>query len=91
MMLPNLHSVAMSIGVLCVHCKKCERRSALDKQNLAGNYGDMTQLRDLRLRCEGCGTRGTALQEFDFYIPHDFDEAKAFLAGEPLENRKVDV
>jgi hypothetical protein len=51
----------------------------------------MTQLRDLRLRCEQCGVRGTALKEFDFYIPNDFDEAKAFLSGEPLEFRKIEV
>jgi len=29
--------------------------------------------------------------EFDFYIPHDFDEAKAFLLGEPLDLRKIAV
>jgi hypothetical protein len=40
---------------------------------------------------EQCGVRGTALKEFDFYIPNDFDEAKAFLSGEPLEFRKIDV
>ena len=39
--------------------------------------------------CETCDTRGSALKEFDFYVPHDFDEAKAFLAGEPLEIRKI--
>ena len=88
---PNLHTVAGSVGVLCVHCKACEHRAALDKEGLPIQRGDKTQLRDLRLRCESCGVRGTALKEFDFYIPQDFDEAKAFLMGEPLEIRKVVV
>jgi hypothetical protein len=90
-MLPNLHTVAMSDGVLCVHCKACGHRAALDKDKLAIQRGNTTQLRDLRLRCERCGVRGTALKEFDFYIPNDFDEAKAFLSGEPLEFRKIEV
>lgn len=81
----------MSIGILCVHCKNCGHRAALDKNKLAINLGNMKLLRDLKLRCEKCHTRGTALHEFDFYIPHDFDEAKGFLAGEPLESRKVKV
>jgi len=38
------------------------------------------------VRCQG-----TALKEFDFYIPNDFDEAKAFLCGEPLDIRKIEV
>ena len=88
-MVPNLHTVAVSTGILCVHCKSCGHRAALDKDKLAIHHGNMTQLRDLRLRCETCDTRGSALKEFDFYIPHDFDEAKAFLAGEPLEIRKI--
>jgi len=53
--------------------------------------GNMTELRDLRLHCEHCGTRGTALKEFEFYLPNDFDEAKAFLCGEPLGIRKIAV
>ena len=89
--LPNLHTVAVSDGVLCVHCKACGHRAALDKDGLRNSRGNMTQLRDLRLRCEKCEARGTALKEFDFYIPHDFDEAKAFLMGEPLDNRRIDA
>ena len=77
--------------MLCVHCKSCGHRAALDKEKLAISRGSMTQLRDLRLRCEQCGTHGTALKEFEFYIPHDFDEAKAFLLGEELEYRRIEV
>jgi hypothetical protein len=90
-MLPNLQTVAVSVGVLCVHCKSCGHRAALDKERLMLERGKMTQLRDLRLRCEHCGTRGTALKEFELYLPNDFDEAKAFLFGEPLEFRKIAV
>lgn len=48
------------MGVLCVHCKSCGHRAALDKEKLAISRGNMMQLRDLRLRCEQCGTHGTA-------------------------------
>ena len=72
-------------------CKACGHRAALDKDKLRIRRGNMTELRDLKLRCEKCETRGTALKEFEFYIPHDFDEAKAFLMGEPLGNRRIDA
>ena len=32
--MPNLHTVAVSDGVLCVHCKACGHRAALDKDRL---------------------------------------------------------
>ena len=88
-MVPNLHTVAMSVGVLCVRCKACGHRGAVDKQKLPGRYGSMTQLRDLRFWCQQCNSRGTPIGPFELYIPHDFDEAKAFLAGEPFEIRKI--
>ena len=53
-MVPNLHTVAMSVGVLCVRCKSCGHRGAVDKQQLPGRYGSMTQLRDLRFWCQQC-------------------------------------
>ncbi len=87
-MVPNLHSVAMSVGVLCVRCKACGRRG-VDKKQLPDKYASMTQLRELRFWFQQCNSRGTPIGPFELYIPHDFDEAKAFLAGEPLEIRKI--
>ena len=88
---PKPPNVAMSVGVLCVRCKACGHRGAVDKQKLAIHHGNMTQLRELRFWCQQCNSRGTPLGPFELYIPHDFDEAKAFLAGEPLEIRKIKV
>jgi hypothetical protein len=91
-MVPNLHTVAVRIGILCVHCKSCGHRAALERSDkLEIHKGSMRELRSLKMRSEQCGTRGTALKEFDFYTPFTLDEAKAFMAGEAIENRKVDV
>ena len=88
--MPKLHAVAGSAGVLCINCKAFGHRAALDKEKLAIRRGNMA-LRDLRLRCETCETRGTARKEFEFYILRDSDEAKAFLLGEPLDHRRVEA
>jgi len=91
-MVPNLHTVAVTLGILCVHCKACGHRAALERSNkLDIHKGSMKELRNLKMRCQKCGTRGTTLKEFNFYTPFTLDEAKAFMVGEAIENRKVDV
>lgn len=86
----NLHTVAVSAGILGVECRACGRRAALEKsEKLDISRGSMTTLVTIKLKCSKCGARGTGQSEFQLYIPHDLNEAKEFLAGEPLENRKV--
>lgn len=82
----NLHSVAMSIGVLGIQCNSCGHRAALERsEKLPIHQGNMTTLRSLKMTCTKCGAK-----DFEFYIPFTLDEVKLFLAGEPMLNRKVE-
>jgi hypothetical protein len=48
----NLHTVAVSGGILCIHCIACGHRAALTKVELpAIHRSNMTPLSSLRFRC----------------------------------------
>ena len=51
----------------------------------------MPRLRDLKLRCRGCGAGGTGLKESALYIPLTLAAAEDFLAGHEIEKRRADV
>ena len=88
-MLANLHTVAMSVDILCIACRACGRRAALGDEVLPIHPGNMTQLRDLKFRCTGCDARGGGLKEFTLYIPYECQEAQDFLAGHDIERCRV--
>jgi hypothetical protein len=90
-MVHNLHTVAMSADILCVRCVGCAHRAALGKDVLPIHRGNMTELRALKFRCNGCGVRGGGLKEFALYIPYDLQEAKDFLAGHDVERCRARI
>jgi hypothetical protein len=72
----NLHTVAVSAGILCVMCRECGHRAALGCGRLPIWRGNMQSLADLKLRCTGCGSDMVA-----HYIPFTGQEAEDFIAG----------
>ncbi len=83
---PNLHTVYMYGGTLCIRCKSCDHRAAFDKTTYRHIHeGNMTQLRELKFRCRKCA--GTDVEKI---IPFNLNEAKRFLAGEQIVNHGND-
>jgi hypothetical protein len=82
----NFHSVWMSIEVLLIECRGCNRRSALGPDELpAIHRGNQASVSAARFRCRKCGP--TPVRS---YIPISDDEVAMFLAGDPLpEARRV--
>jgi hypothetical protein len=92
MMADNLHHVAATAGILCLHCVACGHRGALTRGELpAIHRNNMTPLRRLTFKCKGCGRAGTGAFEFRLYIPLDREEAELFLGGDEIEHRKADA
>ena len=79
---PNLHTVYMYGGILCVRCEACRHRAALDGDRLPHLDGNMTTLRSLKFACR-CGAKAAAL-----YIPMNRGEADSFVAGGDIEQRR---
>lgn len=82
----NFHTVWMSIEILLIECKGCNRRAALGKEDLpAIHRGNQDYVRDAKFKCQKCGSR-----EVRSYIPGSKDEVAMFLAGDWLhESRRV--
>ena len=53
---PKLHSLAHSGYPLGVECT-CGRRSLLSAAQVGARDGNMTEIRNLRLKCTGCDSR----------------------------------
>jgi hypothetical protein len=76
----SFHGVWMSIEVLLIECRGCNRRSALDPELLpAIHRGNQTYVRDTKFKCRKSGP--TPVRS---YIPLTQDEVDMFLAGDPL-------
>jgi hypothetical protein len=87
----SLHTVAVTAGILCLHCVACGPRGALTRSELpAIQRSNMTPLRQLTFKCKGCGRAGSAF-EFRIYIPVDREEAELFLGGSDFEHCKADI
>jgi hypothetical protein len=55
---PTLHSLYMGgMYPLGVECRGCGRRALVPADRFGGCKGDMTELSDLRLVCQSCGSR----------------------------------
>jgi hypothetical protein len=52
---------------------------------------NMPLLRSLKLRCKKCGLSGTGKKLFALSIPHDEDEAEAFLQGRNIKGRQASM
>jgi hypothetical protein len=71
----NLHGVEVYGHGLAVECTACGHRAVIT----IGRRGDMTQIYDLKLRCQGCRTAG----RFKAWLPVSAAEATAFLTEKP--------
>ena len=85
----SLHSLFMAAELLGVHCNGCSHRAILRAAELPKMKNNMTLLRSLKLRCKNCGLRGTGKKQFSLSIPHDDDEAEAFLQGRNIKGRRA--
>lgn len=76
----NFHGVWMSIEVLLIECRGCNRRAALGREDLpAIHQGNMDPVAGAKFKCRTCGP--TPVRS---YIPLTKDEVVMFLAGDPL-------
>jgi hypothetical protein len=72
----------MSLELLLIECKGCNRRGALDKDDLpAIHRGNQAYVRDAKLKCLRCRPI-----EVRSYVPIAQDEVDMFLAGDPRQN-----
>ena len=69
-------------ALLGVRCVACDHRAVLSPVELPTiRRGNMTRLRDLKLRCRAPGVRGQAPEQFMLYMPKDQEAADAFIRG----------
>lgn len=54
---PNLHTLYSCAVPLYVECRGCHHRAALTDKDLPFLQGNMTMLKDIKLRCRTCGSR----------------------------------
>ena len=81
-MTDSLHTVWTRGELLGVRCKQCDHRAVLDKARLPGiRRGNMTLLRSLTLRCQGCDANGKGADHWAMCTPKDTEDAKRFLSG----------
>lgn len=73
------NGVAMSIDVLLVECKGCNRRAALGKDDAPIYQGNMQSVAAAKFSCRKCGP-----VDVRSYIPISQDEIDFFLAGDRL-------
>lgn len=79
----NLHTVWSHGALLGVRCVACDHRAVLSAAELPTiRRGNMTRLRDLKLRCGSCGARGQAPEQFGLYLPPDREAADRFMRGD---------
>jgi hypothetical protein len=76
MPIDNLHKVWCSGQPLCVLCRRCLHRAALDHDRIGARSGNMTELREVRFVCSRCGGRDveTRIVHRDADIKRFFDE-----------------
>ncbi len=87
----SLHTVFLAAELLGVHCNGCGHRAMLKAADLPKLKDNMTLLRSLKLRCKKCGLSGTAKKQFSLTIPHEEDEAEAFLQGRNIAGRRAQI
>ena len=87
----SLHTVFLAAEILGVHCNGCSHRAVLRATELPNMHNNMTLLRSLKLKCKNCGLSGTAKKQFTLSIPHDEDEAEAFLQERNIKGRRANV
>ena len=87
----SLHTVFLAAEILGVHCNGCGHRAVLRAAELPKMKDNMTLLRSLKLRCKNCGLHGTGKKQFTLSIPHDDDEAAAFLQGRNIKGRRANM
>ena len=82
-MVDNLHTVWATAALLGIRCAACDHRAVLSSAELPIiRRGNMTRLRDLKLRCGHCGARGQAPAQFTLHLPLDRDAAAGFMRGD---------
>ena len=75
----SYHSVWMSIEVLLIECRGCNRRAALTHEELpAIHQGNMAAVANTKFKCRKCGP--TPVRS---YIPVSEEQVAMFLAGDP--------
>ena len=87
----SLHVVFLAAEILGVHCNGCNHRADLRAGELPNMKNNMTLLRSLKLRCKNCGLHGAGRSKFTLTIPHDEDEAEAFLQGRSIKGRRAQM
>ena len=75
--------IAIGTGILCVECKACGKRAALTKENCTHIHpGNKTEVRSVTFRCSRIGCGSTDVRR---YGGCDLEEAKMWLAGDPMD------
>jgi DNA-directed RNA polymerase subunit RPC12/RpoP len=81
-MTSTLHHVWATAELLGIRCAACDHRAVLSPAELPIiRRGNMTRLRDLKLRCGHCGARGQAPHQFALCMPEDREAADGFMRG----------
>ena len=75
----TFHEVWVNSGVLCLECRSCNNRTALTKADLpASRLGKVRYVLHASFKCSKCDADKPRLYQATQ------DEAKMFLAGDPL-------
>ena len=75
--------IAIGTGILCVECKACGKRAALTKENCTHIHpGNKTEVRSVTFRCSRIDCGSTDVRR---YGGCDLEEAKMWLAGDPMD------
>ena len=78
----TFHEVWTNSGVLCLECRQCAKRTALTKADLPqSRLGNVRYVLHASFKCSACGADKPRLYEATM------DEAKMFLAGDPLRRQ----
>lgn len=70
----TLHTVAMYCDTLCIRCRQCNHRGAIQEPGLPIRPGNTTLVKDLPLRCRKCGSR-----DVETLIPAEITDAVTWL------------
>jgi hypothetical protein len=78
----TFHELWTNSGVLCLECRECNKRTALTKPDLpASRLGPVRHVLHANFKCTACGAEKPRLYQATM------DEAKMFLAGDPLRRQ----
>ena len=78
MRVKNLHGLAMSGFPLGVACRTCGHRALINAAKVGARDGNMTEIRELRLRCTECD--GTPFEGTIFSAQDQVDDFLAVLS-----------